>query len=70
MALSFPPVRANARTGPTGLARGLDANAWIQSGGSVLLGWVRTPGCALEVTPQPARRTSVVLARFFQGAGK
>jgi hypothetical protein len=68
--LSFPPERGSARPAASGLARGFDATDWIRSGGSVLLGWVRSPGCALEFTPQPARRTSVVLARFFQGAGK
>jgi hypothetical protein len=71
LALSFVPSNppADAET-LTGLARSLDASAWIESGGSVLLAWRASTEMILDVQPVASRKTAFVLTRVFKGAAK
>jgi hypothetical protein len=69
LSLSFPPARRepNVLEPGSGLARGLQANAWRSAGGTVLLAWPRKPEVVVQYEPKPGRHTSVTLFRFFQG---
>jgi hypothetical protein len=67
--LSFPGAydRTASDEPLTGLARGLPAQRWLDSGGSILLAWARKPEAVVRFDPKPGRYTSVTLYRFFQG---
>lgn len=52
---------------PSGLARGLQAQRWIDAGGSILLAWPDKADPVVRFDPVPGRSTSVTLLRFFQG---
>jgi len=67
LAACFPIGPASERVPQTGLARGLETTGWIRSGGSVLLSWGRDSVATVRFDPAPARYTSVVLHRYFQG---
>jgi hypothetical protein len=66
---SFPGAfdRSDMDEPLTGLARGLQAQSWLESGGSILLAWPRTAKPIVRFDPTPGRHTSVTLYRFFQG---
>ncbi|HVE39212.1 MAG TPA: hypothetical protein VNM14_04945 [Planctomycetota bacterium] len=67
--LSFPKAFEKAETDEplTGLSRSLQAQPWLDSGGSILLAWPRKAEAVVRFDPKPGRHTSVTLYRFFQG---
>jgi hypothetical protein len=54
----------------SGIAAGLDASRWVESGGTVLLAWARESESLVEFDPAPGQRTADVLVRVFQGAAR
>jgi hypothetical protein len=69
LGLSFPAAteRLDEAEPRTGLAKGLQANHWVEGGGSILLAWPRKIEPVAQFDPKPGRCTSVTLYRFFQG---
>ncbi len=66
--MSFPPAARRAEEEDlTGIAQSLDATRWVEAGGSVLFAWSSAGETTLRFTPDPARKTSLTLARFFLG---
>jgi hypothetical protein len=64
--VSFPGTEGEPEP-LTGFARGLDANRWVRSGGSILLAWPLKTEAVVRFDPKPGRYTGVTLYRFFQG---
>jgi hypothetical protein len=68
LGMSFPPrERPAAEEDLTGMAQSLDATRWIESGGSALFAWSWAGETSLRFAPDPARKTSLTLSRFFLG---
>jgi hypothetical protein len=67
--LSFPGAYDRSETDEpmSGLSRGLRAQRWLDSGGSILLVCPRKADAVVRFDPKPGRYTSVTLYRFFQG---
>ncbi len=63
----FPPTPDSRSELLSGMARGIQARQWIDSGGSMMLVWPRKPEAVVQFDPKPGRYTSVTLYRFFQG---
>ncbi len=64
LGLSLAPPAAEPLTG---FARGLDARAHLESGGSVLLAWTHSDEPQVSFDPFPNRRSGIQLTRFFGG---
>jgi hypothetical protein len=65
--LSFPGEPDTELEILSGLARSLEAQTWLQTGGSILLAWPKRAEAVVKFDPKPGRLTSVTLYRFFQG---
>lgn len=65
--ITFPPAPDRQTELISGLARGLQARRWLDTGGSMLLVWPRKSEAVVQFDPKPGRYTSVTLYRFFQG---
>lgn len=66
--ISFPPLSAeNQGELISGMARGLQARRWLETGGSMMLVWPSKTEAVVQFDPKPGRYTSVTLYRFFQG---
>ncbi|HVR85558.1 MAG TPA: hypothetical protein VMU54_14675, partial [Planctomycetota bacterium] len=63
---AFAPPGTELET-RTGFAKGLLAQRWLESGGSILCTWPRGTGPLVRFDPKPGRYTAVALHRFFQG---
>lgn len=62
--LSFAPEGPRA-----GFAKGLDAGAWLRSGGAVLVWWEPADETTVAFSPRPSRRSGVRMVRVFGRAG-
>jgi hypothetical protein len=52
-----------------GLARRMNARSFVEAGGRLLLAWPKSTGPGVVHVPEPTRRSSVLLHRFFQEPG-
>ena len=67
--LTLSTHHLGARQGDlTGLSRDLDAVAWLQAGGTILIAMAVDSEPLFSFDPSPSRYTSAVLVRIFQEA--
>lgn len=69
--LSFIDPAPHVNVEPlTGFARDLNASAWLEAGGSVLVAFRRSDETLIALDPRPTQRTSLVMTRIFKGPPK